>query len=127
MAAPLPQVTATLKPIPHPQVVAPLTNVNGNARQVVEHVMTTDAERRSGKLVPNSLTFAQIQVNHILGYSLAKLYQDLKKAPVPAKLQALMNDLEVAMARRQEPHRLPEAASTRRSDHQSRQKVQPRA
>ena len=89
--------------------------------------MTTDAERRSGKPVPNSLTFAQIQVNHILGYSLAKLYQDLKRAPVPAKLQALMNELEVAMARRQNPHLLPEAASMRRSDHQSRQKVQPRA
>jgi hypothetical protein len=79
--------------------------------------MTTDAERRSGKLVPNSLTFAQIQVNHILGYSLAKLYQDLKKAPVPAKLQALMKDLEVAMARQQEPHLVPDTPFTRRSDH----------
>ena len=79
--------------------------------------MATDDERHGRKPVPNSLTFAQTQVNHILGYSLAKLYQDLKKAPVPAKLQALMHDLEVAMARQQEPHLVPEGASRRRSDH----------
>ena len=79
--------------------------------------MATNDERHGRKPVPNSLTFAQTQVNHILGYSLAKLYQDLKKAPVPAKLQALMKDLEVAMARQQEPHLVPDAAFTRRSDY----------
>jgi len=79
--------------------------------------MATDDEWHGGKPVPNSLTFSQTQVNHILGYSLAKLYQDLMKIPPPAELQALMNDLEVAMVRQQEPHLVPEGASTRRSDH----------
>ncbi len=79
--------------------------------------MATNDEPHGGKPVPNSLTFAQAQVNHILGCSLAKLYQDLKKAPAPAKLQALMKDLEVAMARRQDPHLVPDAAFTRRLEH----------
>lgn len=44
-------------------------------------------------LVPSSLNFSQAQVNWILGQSLASIYQDLLKAPVPEHLQALLDQL----------------------------------
>lgn len=46
------------------------------------------------RLVPSSLNFTQAQVNWILGQSLASIYQDLLKAPVPKHLQALLNQLD---------------------------------
>lgn len=44
-------------------------------------------------LLPSSLNFTQAQVNWILGQSLASIYQDLLKAPVPEHLEALLNQL----------------------------------
>ena len=42
----------------------------------------------------NSLTFSQTQVNFILGHSLASIYQDVLKQPIPAHLMALINQLD---------------------------------
>lgn len=43
--------------------------------------------------VPSSLNFTQAQVNWILGQSLASIYQDILKAPVPEHLQVLLDQL----------------------------------
>ena len=40
------------------------------------------------------LTFAQAEVNYILGNSLRSVYKDLLQQPVPAHLQALLDQLE---------------------------------
>jgi hypothetical protein len=50
--------------------------------------------------VPNDrrhpgLTFAQAEVNYILGHSLRSVYQDLVQQPVPGHLLALLDQLEV--------------------------------
>ncbi len=42
----------------------------------------------------NSLSFTQTQVNFILGHSLASIYQDMLKQPIPAHLMALINRLD---------------------------------
>jgi hypothetical protein len=42
----------------------------------------------------NSLSFSQTQVNFILGHSLASIYQDVLKQPIPAHLMALINRLD---------------------------------
>lgn len=60
--------------------------------------MLVDEDRHGGTAEPNSLIFSQAQVNHILGYSLAKLHQDLMKAPIPEKLQALLDQIEAVTA-----------------------------
>jgi hypothetical protein len=49
------------------------------------------------------LTFAQTEVNYILGTSLRAVYQDLLQQPVPDHLQALLDQMEVkSSARAQE-------------------------
>lgn len=45
-------------------------------------------------IVPSSLNFTQAQVNWILGQSLARIYQDFLKAPVPESLKALLDQLD---------------------------------
>jgi hypothetical protein len=47
-----------------------------------------------GRSVPNNLAFTQAQVNFILGYSLACLYQELLTAPVPEHLKAIVDRLD---------------------------------
>jgi hypothetical protein len=42
----------------------------------------------------NSLNFSQTQVNYILGHSLASLYQDMLKQPMPDQLRGLLHQLE---------------------------------
>lgn len=42
---------------------------------------------------PSRLNFTQAQVNWILGQSLASIYQDILKAPVPQHLQSLLDQL----------------------------------
>ena len=49
-------------------------------------------ERWRGNL--NSLSFSQHQVNFILGHSLASIYQDMLKEPIPPQLMALVNRLD---------------------------------
>lgn len=46
------------------------------------------------RLVPNSLTFTQAQVNFILGRSLASIYQELLNAPVPERLKVILDRLD---------------------------------
>jgi len=41
----------------------------------------------------NSLTFTQAQANFILGHSLASLYQDVLKQPLPEHLRTLVERL----------------------------------
>ncbi|RDI51359.1 hypothetical protein DES45_11815 [Microvirga subterranea] len=60
--------------------------------------MLIDEDQHGGTAEPNSLIFSQTQVNHILGSSLAKLYQDLMKAPIPEKLQALLDQIGAGAA-----------------------------
>jgi hypothetical protein len=79
----------------------------GGGGSVMEHVMPIDEEQHEAKAVPKSLTFSQAQVNHILGYSLAKLYQDLMKAPIPEKLQALLDEIAAATQDQQETRSAP--------------------
>ena len=42
----------------------------------------------------NSLNFSQTQVNYILGHSLASIYQDMLKQPMPDQLRGLILALE---------------------------------
>ena len=42
----------------------------------------------------NSLGFSQTQVNYILGHSLASIYQDVLKQPMPDQLRTLIHQLE---------------------------------
>ena len=56
--------------------------------------MPAQGEYHHRRPVPDSLTFSQVQVNSMLGHSLAQLYQDVIKAPMPAELQALIHRLE---------------------------------
>lgn len=42
----------------------------------------------------NSLNFSQTQVNYILGHSLASIYQDMLKQPMPDQLRSLLHQLE---------------------------------
>jgi hypothetical protein len=42
----------------------------------------------------NSLNFSQTQVNYILGHSLASIYQDVLKQPMPDQLRGLVHQLE---------------------------------
>ncbi len=42
----------------------------------------------------NSLNFSQTQVNYILGHSLASIYQDVLKQPMPDQLRGLVCQLE---------------------------------
>ena len=42
----------------------------------------------------NSLTFTQTQVNFILGHSLASIYQDVLKQPLPEHLKVLIDQLD---------------------------------
>lgn len=44
-------------------------------------------------IVPSNPMFTQAQVNRILGQSLASVYHDLLKAPLPNHLQALLDQL----------------------------------
>jgi hypothetical protein len=44
--------------------------------------------------IPDSLTFSQKQVNEILGWSLATLYRETLKEPLPDQLKALIDQLE---------------------------------
>jgi hypothetical protein len=39
----------------------------------------------------NSLNFSQAQVNFILGHSLASIYQDVLKQPMPDQLRGLVH------------------------------------
>ncbi|MET0429901.1 MAG: hypothetical protein ABW026_15570 [Microvirga sp.] len=48
--------------------------------------------------IPDSLTFSQAQVNHILGVSLAQIYQTLLESPLPDRLQALISQLDGVLA-----------------------------
>ncbi len=50
-------------------------------------------QRFSETIVPGSLNFTQTQMNLILGQSLASIYQDILKAPVPQHLQTLLDQL----------------------------------
>ena len=52
-----------------------------------------DAHQQDPPRILNSLTFAQEQMNFILGHSLASLYQDVLAAPLSPDLQALVNQL----------------------------------
>jgi hypothetical protein len=40
------------------------------------------------------LTFAQAEVNYILGHSLRSIYQELLQQPVPSHLLALLDQME---------------------------------
>jgi hypothetical protein len=42
----------------------------------------------------NRLNFSQAQVNFILGHSLASIYQDVLKQPMPDQLRGLVHQLE---------------------------------
>ena len=42
----------------------------------------------------NSLNFSQAQVNYILGHSLASIYQEMLKQPMPDQLHGLIRALE---------------------------------
>jgi hypothetical protein len=42
----------------------------------------------------NSLNFTQTQVNFILGHSLASIYQDVLKQPLPEHLKVLIDQLD---------------------------------
>jgi ribosomal 50S subunit-associated protein YjgA (DUF615 family) len=75
--------------------------------------MPIDDEQHEAKAVPKSRTFSQAQVNHILGYSLAKLYQDLMKAPIPEKLQALLDEIAAAAPHQQETRSAPKTGPMR--------------
>ncbi len=50
----------------------------------------------------NSLNFSQTQVNYILGHSLASLYQDMLKQPMPDQLGTLLHQLERKLSDRPE-------------------------
>lgn len=76
-------------------------------------VMPINDEQHEAKAVPKSLTFSQAQVNHILGYSLAKLYQDLMKAPIPKKLQALLDEIAAAALHHRETRSAPKTDPVR--------------
>ena len=42
----------------------------------------------------NSLNFSQTEVNYILGHSLASIYQEVLKQPMPDQLRGLVHQLE---------------------------------
>jgi hypothetical protein len=50
----------------------------------------------------NSLNFSQTQVNYILGHSLASIYQDMLKQPMPDQLRILLHQLERKLSDRAE-------------------------
>lgn len=56
--------------------------------------MDKPSKQLDESVVPGGLNFSQAQVNWILGQSLASIYQDLLKAPVPENLQALLDQLD---------------------------------
>jgi hypothetical protein len=55
--------------------------------------MDDPAKQFNETIAPGSLNFMQAQVNWILGQSLASIYQDILKAPVPQYLQDLLDQL----------------------------------
>jgi hypothetical protein len=55
--------------------------------------MGFDDEQAPDRKVLNTLSFSQSQVNWILGNSLAQLYGDVLKSPLPDQLQALVDQL----------------------------------
>ncbi len=48
--------------------------------------------------IPNKLNYTQAHMNLILGHSLAKMYQDTLKSPVPERLQSLLDQLKARQA-----------------------------
>ncbi len=48
--------------------------------------------------IPNKLNYTQAHVNLILGHSLAKMYQDTLKSPIPERLQSLLDQLKARQA-----------------------------
>jgi hypothetical protein len=48
--------------------------------------------------IPNKLNYTQAHVNLILGHSLAKMYQDTLRSPIPERLQSLLDQLKARQA-----------------------------